>query len=257
MILDKAEFYIMKDKGQEKIIMRHTLEIRLKKRLFGFMDYRGRMIDHMSDRLKTNQIRMRSDGTRFDLADDELKNLYFYSYENFGFQVEASDDFEDFRRFVNKFIADIKTFPDYIWTEGLARIGTRTSILYHRRYDSIQTVTKAYQELILTNHGKISELTKSEIFDTAHNFEMKINNNTVSVQTGPVTREEGISKFFDNKLKLYNNKFNKDNALYFSIDVSGNNPDEVDDFEMLQKKIESQISDIETIFTGFKAYFNQ
>jgi hypothetical protein len=244
----------MKEKNQEKIIMRHILEVRLRKRIFSFLDFRGHMVDKLNSFLKADQIRLRSDGTRFDVADNNLTHSYFFSYENFGFQIDAASDFEEFKAQVRKFIAAIKEYPAYKWEEGLLRVGTRSVILYHRRHDNVGSIKNAYKELILNNHSTISELTKSEIIDSAHIFDLRLDNGLVNVTTGPVTKEEALQKWFDNKNE-YSERFNKDNGLIFSIDMAGNKPEDIKDLEQLRIKIESQVDDVKAVFDGFKAYF--
>lgn len=247
-----------KNREEEKIIMRHIFEVRLKKRLFSFMDFRGRMVEYMTDALGTNQIKLMNNGGRFDTADDKLENLYFFSIENFGFQSELDTSFDQFITGVKNLLNVVKKFPDYSISDGLVRIGTKSIILYHRKYDNTQSIKEAYKTNLVNNHQKLSELSKSEIIDTAYTFDLKLENSKANVLTGPVTKEEALAKFFDGKIReKYDEKFTKDNGMLLAIDVAGNNPLVVKDFEALEKQAESQIKDIQTIFEGFKKLFGE
>jgi len=247
-----------KSREEDKIIMKHIFEVRLKKRLFSFMDFRGRMVEFMTETLNTNQIKLINNGSRFDTADDKLEKLYFFSIENFGFQSELDTSFDQFISGVKNLLSAIKKFPEYTISDGLVRIGTKSVILYHRKYDNTQSIKDAYKATLVNNHQKLSELSKSEIIDTAYTFDLKLENSKANVQTGPVTKEEALGKFFDGKIKeQYNTKFTKDNGMLFSIDVAGNNPIDIKDFDELQKQAEKQIKDIETVFNGFKNLFGE
>lgn len=243
-----------KNREEEKVIMQHILEVRLKKRLFSFTDFSGKMVDFMIKKLGVEQIRLNGNGSRFDLATNNLEYLYFFSFENFGFQAEMQDSFEDFSDKVKEFISALEEFPDYRWSDGLVRIGTKSTILYHRKFDNFSTIKQAYKDLLVNDHQKISELTKSTILDTAYTFDLERETCKANVTTGPVTRDEAISRFFGGK-KEYENKFNKDNGMLLTIDVSGNKTTDISDLKQLEVQISVQINDIKEIFNGFKTYF--
>lgn len=249
--------FLMSKTGSEKIIMQHILEVRLKKRLFSFMDFRGKMVEYITEKLNTNQIILKNNGSRFDVADDKLENLYFFSVENFGFQIELRTSFEDFSNSVKKMIEAIKDFPEYKISGGVVRIGTKSVILYHRKYDNDEKIKESYKNILVNNHDKISELTNSKIIDTAHIFDLKLDNSKVNVLTGPVTKKEAMEKYFVGKIKgEYDQKFTRDNGMLLAIDASGNNISSINDFNALEKQINTQISDIKIVFESFKSLFN-
>lgn len=240
--------------------MRHILEIRLRRRLFSFMDFSGKMVEYITDELNTDQIRLQNNGARFDVADDKLENVYFFSIENFGFQTEMKTSFEDFTGAVKKLFDALKKFPDYKINDGLVRVGTKSIIFYHRKGDNIQTLKDAYKNLLVNNHEKLSELTKSSIFDTAHTIDLKVGNNKASVITGPATKEEALNKFFDGKIReKYREKITRENGLLLSIDVAPSSVDSlaIKDFETLEKQVGSQIQDISNVFEGFRTLFTE
>lgn len=246
-----------KNRGEEKIIMRHILELRLKKRLFSFMDFRGRMVEFMTNELGSNQIKLLNNGSRFDTADDKLENLYFFSLENLGFQSELKTSFDDFSASVKKFVNALKKFTDYKIDEGFVRIGTKSIILYHRKFDNVQSIKDAYKTLLVNNTTRLSELTKSSIIDTAYTFDLKLVKSKANVLTGPVTKDEALGRFFDGKIREeYDKRFSKDNGMLLAIDISGDNPLIVKNYDDLEKQVNNQIGDIKTVFDGFKGLFD-
>jgi hypothetical protein len=246
-----------KNRDEEKVIMRHILELRLKKRFFSFMDFRGRMVEFMTNELGSNQIKLLNNGSRFDMADDKLENLYFFSLENLGFQSELKSSFDDFSASVKKLIDALKKFTDYKIDDGFVRIGTKSIILYHRRFDNSQSIKDAYKILLVNNTTKLSELTKSSIIDTAHIFDLKLEKSKANVLTGPVTKDEALAKFFEGKIKEeYDKRFSKDNGMLLAIDVSGDNPSIIKNYDDLEKQINTQIDDIKVVFDGFKGLFD-
>lgn len=244
-----------KDRDTEKIVMRHILEVRLSKRLFSFLDFKGEMIDFFADKFEAPQMKLYANGVRFDLASDDLAKLYFFSHENFGFQIDASQSFDSFRSFVNTFIEALKTFPKYKWTGEVVRLGTKSSILYHRKGDSFESLKQSYKDMVLKDYQRIAELTKSDIVDTAHIFDLKVSTGNANVLTGPVTKEKAIHKFYGGQEKLYKDTFDKNNGLMFSIDVANTEPLKLQDLDALKEQINKQINDIETVFNGFKTQF--
>lgn len=237
--------------------MRHILEVRLKKRMFSFMDFRGKMIEEMTVALGATQVKAQNNGTRFDIADDELKNLYFFSFENFGFQSELSASFDDLPATASKLLSAIKGFSPYKLDSGLLRIGTKSIVLFHRKNDNLELIKDAYKSLLVNNHERLSSLTKSDIIDTAHTFELKLQNTKANVLTGPVTKEEAVEKFFDGEIgKRYKEQFTRDNGMLLSIDVASGPLVSINDIDSLTTQIDLQAKNIKTIFEGFKSLFS-
>lgn len=246
-----------KNQDLEKVIMRHILEVRLKKPLFSFMDMRGRMVEYVTEMLNTNKVKLEKNDSRFDVADEKLENLYFFSIKNFGFQSELKTSFVNFSSETRKLLEVLKKFQDYRIFDGLVRVGTKSIILYHRKFDSNLSIHEAYKNILVSRHRELSEITGSEIVDTLYIFDLKLKNSKANVLTGPVTKEEALAKFFDGEIgQEYGRRFTKDNGMLLSIDVAGDNPLSITDFDALEKQVNSQISDIETVFNGFKKLFS-
>lgn len=245
-----------KNNNNERVIMRHILEVKLYKRVFSFMDFRGRMVDHMTEVLKSNQIRLQDNGTRFDIADDQKKHLYFFSVENFGFQTELNESFESFADTSKNLLDALMGFPDYKVDSGFIRIGTKSVILYHRKGDSLESIKDSYKDILVKDHDELARLTKSEIKDTAYTFDLKLQNSSANISTGPVTKDEALGKFFDNR-KDYGEDFNRENGMLLSIDVSGDAPRNINGLDGLSTQIYSQIKDVETVYDGFRSLFSK
>ncbi len=237
--------------------MQHVLEVRLKRRLFSFMDFRGRMVEVMTQSFGADKIKLGNNGTRFDLADSKIENVYFFGVANFGFQSELQTSLESFTAMVEKFTEALEGFSDYRISNGLVRIGTKSTILYHRRGDNLSTIKQAYLNLLRKSPDEFSELTGSKVVDTGYAFDVSLGENKASISTGPVSMEEAQRRVFQGThAKEYANLFGKDNGMLLSIDVfsGGTAVAEITDVQALKKKINSQIGDIERIFLGLKKY---
>lgn len=243
----------MPDHNREKIIMRHILEVRLKTRMFSFFDFKGEMLDFLVSKLKAENIRVSQEGARIDVASKDLKEDFFFSVENFGFQIEASVSFEDFRQKVDKILDSLSKFEKYkIGT--INRIGTKSIILYHRRGDTFETAKNMFRDKLFADFGDFQTKTNTELSDVAYFFEVKKDGGIANIQTGPVTKDEAIAKYFDGK-EFYKN-FDRNNGFLFSIDF-GKVEEKTIDIETLKAEVKSGISNVESILTGLKVYLSE
>jgi hypothetical protein len=245
-----------KPQEDNRVLMRHVLEVRLKKKLFSFLDFNGGMIDKFVKEFSCDQIKWQGGGMRFDVVQQDASNAYFCSWENFGFQSELHEDFDSFKEKVRDFIRVMKQTSQYTLDGGLARVGTMSTVFYHRRFDSITTLKKAYMEDLLRDSPRFAELTKSEIRDTGHNFELKLKESAAGIFTGPVTKKEAAEKFFGGaSSKLYEKGLDRDNGMLFQVDVWGDKPEDIQNWEQLETQIISQIGDVQQVVDGLKSYF--
>lgn len=247
-----------KSSSDNKIIVRHILEVRFRTRKFSFMDIRGEMIDYLSDKLDITQVRITADGMRFDIADDDLEDLCFFGTENFGFQSELNSSTQDFKDEVKEFLSVIKDFGKYYKVDTqLVRVGTKSIFFCHRKADNFLSLKETYKKILINDHEKIAKLTKSSIVDSAYTFDLQMGKSLANVLTGPVTKKEAIEKFFNGKVsKRYQDEITKENGMLVSIDVGSTEVNHIKDLEDLEKQIIEQIDNIEDVFNGFKELFD-
>lgn len=239
--------------NRERIIMRHILEVRLKRRMFSFFDFKGEMLDFLVSKLKAENIRVSNNGTRIDVASKDFKEVFFFSLENFGFQIEASTSFDDFRQKVDKILDCLNEFEKYkIGT--INRIGTRSIILYHRRGDTFETAKNIFRDKLFADFGDFQTKTNTELSDVAYFFDVKKDGGIANIQTGPVTKDEAIAKYFDSQ--VFYKDFDRNNGFLFSIDFAPIEEKTID-IETLKTEIDSGISNVEAILTGLKAYLSE
>jgi hypothetical protein len=234
-------------------LIRYILEVKLKNRLFSFVDFRGEMVDYLIAKNNFDQVKLAPNGVRFDLANDKRDRFYFASLENFGFQSEANVDFSGFKTQSKYFIDSIRDFKKYNIEGGLARIGVKCVIL-DRVFGLNKTdLKKEYDKVIFGNSLDFLGQNGISVFDTCGVFDIKNEKSKLNVVSGVVTKEEGVLKFFDNKDKLYD--FGHGHGLLFAIDSSYDGVSSVTDWSGLEEAIEEQVSEIESTFDGFKARF--
>lgn len=241
-----------KDKS-DKVIMRHILEVRLAKRSFSFMDYKGELIDFLATRLSGANIRYKEDGSRIDIATKDLSRVFFVSYENLGLQLDGVESFRDFTEFSKTFLETIDFFKKYD-PQSISRIGTRSSILFHSKKDNIEDLKQRYKDGVFTTYRDMEEKTESTLFDLGFSFDLKRDDGIASIVMGPATIDEIKQKVFTNK-DLYNN-FGRKDGLFFDIDLKKDFKDKTFSIKELLPKVTESIIDTEKIFNGLLGYFN-
>ncbi len=245
----------MAKKGKkERIIMKHILEVRLKHRMFSFLDFKGKLLDHLVNELGGVNVRFTKDGTRIDIANKDLSKVYFVGYENFGLQVEATENFDNFIVEIEKLFNALKSFGGYK-VESVSRVGIKSMVLRHCKGDNFEILKQRYKEVVFGNYKVMEEKTSASLSDVTYIFDFEKNNGIANILTGPATKEEAIQKFFGNK-KLYNS-FDRDNGMFFSIDFAKNKEEEVASLDELGKKVKENIETLKEILEGSINYFKK
>lgn len=241
-------------KSKEKILMRHILEIRLTNRMFSFVDNKGKMMDSLVKVFGATNFKLRNDGARFDLATDDLMKSFFFSYENFGFQLDATEDFDTFKRQAEDFFRKLNGNTYYTWTDGLLRVGTKSEIFYHKTGESLEKVKEVFNNKFTPYKSELQTDTGSAITDVAYHFDFTVPTGNANVTLGPTSKEEALQKFFSEKVKLYEKKFDTSNAYTFVIDIANTQKLDIDNWNSLEKRVVTQISDIEKLYDGMKVF---
>lgn len=242
----------MKKEKKDKVIMRHIMEVRFAKRAFSFMDYRGELIDFLASRLNGENIRFAENGTRADIAIKDLSKIFFVSYENFGLQIDGAESFKDFSDFSTTLIKILSLFDKYK-PDFVARIGTRSSILFHPKEYNFETVKEKYKDIIFTNYKDMEAKTNTRVIDLGCAFDLKRNDDDIHVAMGPVRKDEAVRKYFRNS--GHYDKFTRD-GIFFDIDFAKNLSNEPFVMANVEKEVKCNINNVEEIFNGFLTYLN-
>lgn len=248
--VNNGDKVILMSKFNEKIAIRHILEVRLKKRVFSFLDFKGRLVDFLLEKFSGDKIRVSNNGSRIDIASGE-DVFYFVSVENFGLQVDGATNFDSFKETINRLFDALEEFKDYD-IGPITRIGTKSVILYGPSHMSPKSVQDTYKEKFLQHSEKLHDYTGGEISDIAVVFDLKKDGGIANVTTGPVTKEEAMMKFFDNKSTAYQ-KFDRNHGFLFSFDF-GKNDEQNYNFDELRKACLAGVDSVENLFSGFKNY---
>ncbi|MDP4007747.1 MAG: hypothetical protein Q8P68_00990 [Candidatus Peregrinibacteria bacterium] len=236
-------------KKQDHLIARHILEVRLKNRSLSFMDYKGEMGDFIIKKMGWNKLKLT--GSRVDITNDSLDKVVFFSWENFGLQIEASENFDDFKTYINKLFEIVEEFKRYQTTD-IARIGIKTSVFYHKNGMSLDGIKEVYKNMMLKNASEIESKMEGKIIDTGvFAIDMESDAGHVNFTTGPMSKEEIVSKIFGND---YYSNFKYDNGIYFDIDLSQKEL-KLDSSQKLKELAIESVDSIEKKLGGFLEYF--
>lgn len=218
------------------------------------MDFKGEFLDFLVKNLDGDSVRFGNAGTRIDVASADLLNVFFVSYENFGLQIDGVESFDEFKIQVKKLFDAIKLFDKYKF-DSVVRIGTKSSILYHKKGDSYQTLQQRYKDFVFGNYKAMEEKTGAQLSDVAYTFDLKRGTGVANVLTGPVTKEEAIQKFFG-RGKRYE-EFDINNGFFFDIDFAKNGQKSISSLDELTQEVNDNIKNTEEILAGFLAYFEE
>ncbi|MBU0661466.1 hypothetical protein KKG22_04815 [Patescibacteria group bacterium] len=239
----------MGKKQKDHFIARHTFEIRFKNRNLTFMDYKGEMGDYIIKKMDWENLKLT--GSRFDIANNNFDKILFFSWENFGLQIEVSNDFEDFKDYINKLFEILDEFKKYK-VGDISRIGIKSSIFYHKYGIGVDEVKSIYKNIMLKDSGVIEKKMGGKIVDTGFlAINMQSDAKFVNFTTGPMTKNEVISKIFKNDLY---DSFNHKSGIYFDIDLSQKDLN-FDNLDKLKEWALESSSSIEKKFKGFIDYF--
>jgi len=233
-------------------IIKHTLEIRLKVKNFSFLDFKGQLTDAIFSRNNTfTKIKM-SD-SRVDIANENLTEFIFFSTDNFGMQIDGSQNFGEFKNKTEKLFKTIKQIEKYP-IRDLIRVGTKSSILNFNSADNLNNLKKIFRDKMFKNYESFEMKTGAKLVDFGFSFNdcSHGNNGKFNILMGPVTKEEAINKFFGKK-PVYAENFTKDCGTYCEIDFYQNSGLDID-LQELENLCKDNIDSIEHIHQGFLKY---
>lgn len=237
-------------KQQDHLIARHTLEIRLKTRSLSFMDFKGEMGDFVLKKMGWNQLKVT--GVRLDLTNENLSEVFFFSWENFGMQLEANEDFEVFKTKIKKLFEIIREFNKYQCTD-VVRIGAKSSIFYHKNGMSFDGLKQVYKNIMFKDVATLEQKMGAKIADTGIiAVDMESQDGLVNFTTGPMQKNEIITKVFQNS---HYDSFKYENGIYFDIDFFQKDSGNIS-IKELEEKALKHVDMIEGKLSGFLEYFS-
>lgn len=236
-------------KKQDNLIARHVLEIRLKNRSLSFMDFKGEMGDFIIKKMGWNKLKVT--GTRVEITNDDLSKIFFFSWENFGLQIEASKNFDEFNEYVKKLFEIIKDFKRYK-IDDIARLGTKSSVFYHRKNMSFEGTKQIFKNIMFKDVSSLETKMGGNIIDTGiFALDIDCDKSKINFTSGAMQKNEVIEKIFQNN--LYDD-FIKDNGIYFDFDLylQAFTPENI---HSIEEKVLENIKAIEEKMGGFLEYF--
>ena len=235
-------------------IAKHVLEVRFKEKNFKFLDFYGELIDALHSATDFEKVKVENAGARIEVASADYSKTYFFSLENFGFQIDAETDIESFKTHVSKLLAFVGNFQKFE-LKDILRIGTKSSFFCHIPSRPEEGLRQIFFNKLFANKSAFESTTGLEITDIAFTyFDAKSGDVKSNILTGPSNLEEAISRYFQ-KPKLYSG-FNQKAGVFYDIDTYSEYLGKLTSAE-LNSKIATQIGVIEKSFTGYMDLFNE
>ncbi len=235
----------------DHFIARHIIEIRHKNRFLSFMDYKGELGDFVIKKMKWENIHATS--TRMELASQEGKEMFFYSWENCGLQIEASESFSDFHKTTEEFFGTIREYKRYP-IEKVVRLGVKSFVLFHKHGMSLEGLKEKFYSFALSHKTGLEEKLKMKVSDIALiGLDLEAGEAKIRMTIGPVSKEEALAKFFSQNKSAYE-KFGYSSGIYFEIDMFEEEIGETS-LDAIAEKVKKHITGMEKTIADFNDYF--
>jgi len=234
------------------ITMRCILEIRLKERVFSFLDYRGELIDFLVANSGGKKVRYSNNGSRVDVATDDLKKVIFLGIGNFGIQLETVDKFEDFKDEAKKLLDLIGLFGKYKF-KNISRLGVKSVIYCHKKGKGLDSMRSFYRGKMLKGSEVLEKSTGTKVIDFGYTFnDVEIGGSKANITTGPVNGEEAIVRFFEGD-ENYNIVIKNPGIIYVIDCYRDNMVNNLNSVSIIEE-INNNIDYIQKAFEGFRDY---
>jgi hypothetical protein len=235
-------------------IGRHILEVRLEKRIFNFLDFKGELIDFLLEKTDFPKVSINTDGVRIEIASETLDQKYFVSFQNFGFQIDAQSGFDNFKVSTSNLISMLIKYKKYK-TNKIARLGTKSSIFCNIRSRSESEIRQLFFDKLFANKNIFEEKTKLKVDDLGFFFlDNNYNEYKTHLTVGPGNLDEFIQKYIG-KIDLYKD-FKSKSGIIIDLDVYSENLGKLN-YDKIVEKSNSQIDTIEEIFNNFIKFFDE
>ncbi|MCX6809401.1 MAG: hypothetical protein NTZ65_01470 [Candidatus Berkelbacteria bacterium] len=222
-------------KKNDSFISRQIIEVRFKNKVFNFIDIRGEFADYVVNKLKYEEIAIA--GNRVDFTTLDRTKKSFFSWENFGIQLDGEGNFDNFNKSISENIVMLKNYKKISLPE-IIRIGTRITGLYHFPNKSVAQIKKSFDDVFFSHQALFEEKSGISIKDNGL-FAMDIEKEGLKahVSVGIMTKDESIAKVFSDKLY---DAYNYESGIFHDIDLYDEAPT-VKNFDDLQSRVSSQI----------------
>jgi hypothetical protein len=239
---------------KKTFIARHVLEVRHSKKSFNFLDYHGELVDYLLDATGYEKIKVDKSGARIEVVSKDLKETFFVSFENFGLQLEAIEDFKTFKDQSLKLLKIIDGFAKY-HLRKVVRIGTESTIFVNIPSRAEEGIRQIYFNKLFANKANFERKTGLKVTDIAQLY-LDTDNDGIktNITTGPTNFNEVINRFFV-KAGLYDT-FGGKNGVFYKIDAYSENLKETG-LEILSNQIIKQIDLISNSYEGYSSLFNE
>jgi len=235
----------------ENVIMRSILEIRLKERQFSFFDFKGKLIDFLTTNYAGSKIKYLNNGARVDVASENLKEVLFFSIENFGFQIEGCNEFSAIKSEIEKLFKIIEEFKDYKF-KNIVRIGVKSFIYCHKKGKGFEAMQTFFKDRMFKDFAFFEKISTSKVVDLGYSFnDVEINDSKASIMTGPVNENEAIEKFFGDE-EIY--EAAKKAGFMYIIDCYDNKVSEGLSSSQIKDIALKNVDNIEKSFSGFRDF---
>ncbi|MCK5061854.1 hypothetical protein KAR28_04855 [Candidatus Parcubacteria bacterium] len=234
------------------MIMRNVVEIRLKERVFSFLDFRGSFIDFLARNYDFEKIKYLNNGNRIDVAKSDVSEMMFFGVENFGFQIEEIKDFEIFKGEVKKIFKILDEYGKYRFN-NIVRVGAKSTIYCNKKNKSIEALKTIYKNKMFKDCFEFEKISSSKVVDFGHSFsDVEFKNSKASIMTGPIEATEAVMKFFDNSEKYLNN-IKKPGFMYVIDSFSTDFSEEINNSKLVEI-IDENIDNTQKSFEAFREF---
>jgi len=236
-------------KNKYTLLMRHVLEVRFKNKAFSLIDTRGKIIDFLVKEGGFEQVKIALG--RVDVSTKDLSEFFFFSIENFGFQLEAVDNFDIFKTKTDTLFSLIDKYKDYKINDVI-RLGTKSEILCHIKGKNFDELKNIFKKKLFKDFEKIEQKTSFKLNDYAFVSDFIKDEGKANILMGPVTKDEVIQKYFNNHEKYKN--FDKKNGIYLAIDYCQNQGSQIKQ-DKLKEQVKINIDNIKKLYEDIVSYF--
>ena len=205
-------------------ISQNIFEVRFKHKNFKFLDKKGALAEEIAQKFELEKLKL--GGERIDLIDTNKLITFFASWENFGMQFEGTKQ-------LNDIFKPMLDFGEIINNAGLynlidiGRLGAKSTILTHVSGQNEDSLKLLYRENFLKKLSEFEKGAQMTFRDCAFVFDMTHTNGKANIQTGQVTKDEALQKYF-NGLEVYSNGFTKKAGVLMQIDFYQDTPETID-----------------------------
>lgn len=230
---------------------RYILEIRLNKRIFSFLDFKGELIDYLLTEAGHDLVSLRQQ--RVETSKKDFSEKFFVSWENFGIQLESQNNSKNFKERAEKIINLLSAFGEYNF-DSLARVGTRCQSIVHIKGTSLEGNTQKFKDKMFNGYEYLktqtgfTHLDIGAVFNDIQDGQLKGH-----LLVGPVSKSEAIQKYFSDTTPLYES-FSKQHGVYMDVDIYKDEQVSVSSSSDIVAHVEENIAKIESVTLGFTSY---